>query len=196
MGTLIFSKRHQEKLKRDQLTRCDNPDLADVIERNICTVVELRQQLEAQKTRQDRVADWITTFSGSMAFVYLHVVWFGVWMAINLGFVHGVKPFDPFPFGLLTMVVSLEAIFLSTFVLLSQNRMSLVADQRADLDLQINLLAEYEITRILRLVDAMAEKMGVADAGDAEIKELMTETSPSVVSQEIQTREKRFRENA
>src|SRR4051794_33138109 len=113
----------------------DNPLLADIIERNICTILDARQKEEESKGLQERIADWITAFSGSMAFLYLHVAWFAVWMAINLGWLR-VKPFDPFPFGLLTMIVSLEAIFLSTFVLISQNRMQAVADKRADLDLQ------------------------------------------------------------
>src|SRR5436190_9478506 len=150
-------------MKEAQLARRRNPNLADVVERNIASIVEMRRQFEQSKTPQDRAADALTAFSGSLTFVYLHAAWFGLWVVLNLGWL-GIKPFDPYPFGLLTMVVSLEAIFLSTFVLVSQNRMTLVADQRADLDLQINLLAEHEITRILTLVDAMAERMGIADA--------------------------------
>src|SRR5436190_2679365 len=91
-----------------------------VIERNISTLVEISRSLNNQRTTQDRMADTITDFSGSMWFVYVHAVWFAVWIAINLGWTR-LKPFDPFPFGLLTMIVSLEAIFLATFVLISQN---------------------------------------------------------------------------
>jgi uncharacterized membrane protein len=174
-------------MKEAQLARCRNPLLADVVERNICTLVELRQELEQGRSLQDRAADAITAFSGSMMFLYLHLAWFGVWIALNLGWL-GIKPFDPFPFGLLTMIVSLEAIFLSTFVLISQNRMTLAADQRADLDLQINLLAEYEITRILTLVDAMAERMGIAAARDPEMEELKRDVAPEIVLQEIEER--------
>ena len=104
-----------------------------------------RQRARAEKPERSRKRN-----------VYLHAVWFIVWITINLRWIPGVKPFDPFPFGLLTMIVSLEAIFLSTFVLVSQNRMTVLADKRADLDLQINLLSEYEVTRILTLVDATA----------------------------------------
>jgi uncharacterized membrane protein len=175
-------------MKEAQLARCRNPRLADVIERNICTLIEVRRQFEESKGFQDRVADTLTAFSGSMLFVYLHAVWFGVWVAINLGWL-GIKPFDPFPFGLLTMMVSLEAIFLSTFVLVSQNRMSLVADKRADLDLQINLLAEHEITRILTLVDAMAERMGIEAARDPEAEELEQDVAPEEVLHELEERE-------
>jgi uncharacterized membrane protein len=177
----------QQRMKEAQLARCRNPHLADVVERNICTLVDLRHEYERSRSLQDRAADAITAFSGSMRFVYLHLVWFGLWIALNLGWL-GVRPFDPFPFGLLTMIVSLEAIFLSTFVLISQNRMSFVADHRADLDLQINLLAEYEITRILTLVDAMADHMGIAAARDRELDELKQDVTPETVLREIDER--------
>jgi uncharacterized membrane protein len=127
-------------MKEAQLARCRNPNLADVVERNICTLIDMRQEFERSKSLQDRAADALTALSGSMLFVYFHALWFAVWIGVNLGWL-GIKRFDPFPFGLLTMIVSLEAIFLSTFVLVSQNRMSVVADKRADLDLQINLLS-------------------------------------------------------
>jgi uncharacterized membrane protein len=99
---------------------------------------------------QDHVADQITAFSGSMAFVYIHVVWFALWCIGNLIWWR----FDPFPFGLLTLIVSLEAIFLSTFVLLSQNRESARSDQRAEIDFETNVLSEVWL-------EAVAEKLGV-----------------------------------
>ena len=106
------------------------------------------------------MADRITGFVGSMRFVYLHSAWFGVWIVINLGLigaaVSGVlPPFDPFPFGLLTMIVSLEAIFLATFVMISQNRQAALADHRAELDYQVNVRAEAEIAKILALLEAL-----------------------------------------
>lgn len=183
-----FTDETVRHLKEAQLARCRNPNLADVVERNICTLIEFRQQFERSKNLQDRIADVLTAFSGSMLFVYLHALWFGVWMAINLGWV-GIKPFDPFPFGLLTMIVSLEAIFLSTFVLVTQNRMGAIADRRADLDLQINLLSEYEITRILTLVDAIADQMGIKAGQDPEVDELKKDVAPDVVLKEIAERE-------
>lgn len=91
---------------------------------------------------QDRVADHVTSFAGSLKFVYLHSFWFGVWVLINIGVLGAAAKFDPFPFGLLTMIVSLEAIFLSTFVMVSQNRQSARADLRAELDFETNLRAE------------------------------------------------------
>src|SRR6185295_16080422 len=91
----------------------DNPALSKVIERNIRTIIQLRLKASGERSSQDRIADAITSFSGSMAFVYLHLAWFSIWVLLNTGR-YGVHPFDPFPYGLLTMVVSLEAIFLST----------------------------------------------------------------------------------
>ena len=91
---------------------------------------------------QDRVADAVTGFAGSLNFVYLHTVWFGIWIALNVGLVGAGLKFDKFPFGLLTMIVSLEAIFLSTFVMVSQNRQASRADVRAELDFETNLRSE------------------------------------------------------
>jgi uncharacterized membrane protein len=99
---------------------------------------------------QDRIADWITAFAGSMAFVYLHVAWFAAWIVIN---VTGWR-FDPFPFGLLTLIVSLEAIFLSTFVMISQNRESARSDLRAKQDFETNALSEAWL-------EALGGKLGV-----------------------------------
>ena len=106
------------------------------------------------RTDQDRVADAITRFAGSMSFVYLHVGWFAVWIVLNAGLVGSAVVFDDFPFGLLTMIVSLEAIFLSTFVMISQNREATRAEVRANLDFETNLTAEV-------LVRAIAKHTGV-----------------------------------
>jgi len=175
---------------RAQLTDCQNPQLADVIERNIGIIELLKRESDLNRSLQDRIADAITTFSGSMAFLYVHIVWFAAWVLINMGKIPGVHPFDPYPFNFLTMVVSLEAIFLSTLVMISQNRQGVQGDQERNLDLQIDLLAEYEITRMLRLVDKMAEKMGIEDAYDQEIDQLVEPVAPEVILKEIEYRQK------
>jgi uncharacterized membrane protein len=94
------------------------------------------------KRTEDRIADRVTGFAGSLNFVYMHAAWFAVWIAINAGVVGGSLVFDDFPYGLLTMVVSLEAIFLSTFVMVSQNRQAARSDIRADIDFENNLRGE------------------------------------------------------
>ena len=167
--------------------RLNNPRLNSIVERNIATLNELRSELESGKDWKDRLADQITAWSGSMTFVGLHVAWFVSWVAINAGWTP-LKPFDAFPFPLLTMVVSLEAIFLSTFVLISQNRQAEVDSDRNELDLQIDLLAEYELTRVLTLVDAIAGHLGLEAARDPELDELKRNLAPEAVVKELQQR--------
>jgi uncharacterized membrane protein len=170
-----------------QLARCGYDSLAKVVERNIETMDEHRLEADEARSTQDRIADWITHLSGSMAFVYFHVAWFTIWILINLG-IAGLPAFDPFPYGLLTTIVSLEAIFLSTFVLVSQNRQAKIAEQRAELDLQINLLSEYETTRVLTLVDAIAEKLGIDACDNQELKELEEDVRPKDVLATLESR--------
>ena len=162
----------------------DNPALSDVIERNIRTIIRLRLTAERERNLQDRIADAVTSFSGRMAFVYVHIVWFGVWILLNSGW-FGRQPFDPFPYGLLTMIVSLEAIFLSTFVLISQNRLSEETEHRADLHLHIGLLTEHELTRVLQMLDAIQDKLGIENDADSELADLEMETRPEDVLAEI-----------
>src|SRR5678815_3339703 len=162
----------------------DNPALSNVIERNIRTIIDLRLQAARARGLQDRLADAITAFSGRMVFVYAHIVWFGLWFVLNTGR-FGVPPFDPFPYGLLTMVVSLEAIFLATFVLISQNRLSAETEHRADLDLHIGLLTEHELTRVLQMLDAIQDKLGIVDHQNSELADLEMETKPEDVLAEI-----------
>jgi uncharacterized membrane protein len=158
--------------------------LAGIIEQNIHTIVHSRQSAASQRNGEERIADAITDFSGRMYFVYFHVVWFVVWILINLGY-FGIQPFDPYPFGLLTMIVSLEAIFISTFVLINQNRLSAEADRRADLDLQIGLLAEHELTRVLKMLDEIQDKMGIENDHDKELRDLERNVHPEDVLAEI-----------
>jgi uncharacterized membrane protein len=165
----------------------DNPALADIIERNIDTMAEVRRAEQANATLQDRLADGLTWFSGNMWFVYVHVVWFGWWIAQNEGWI-GHRVFDPFPFGLLTLIVSLEAIFLATFVLISQNRAAAVADMRADLDLQIDLLAEYEVTQLLTLLRAVGEKVGIDECSTPELVELSRPVAVGEIIKELRAR--------
>ncbi len=122
-------------------------NLAGSLKRNIESLQERRRQEAAHATRQERLAEAITSFAGSMAFVYLHLTIYAVWIALNLGFIPGLPKFDP-SFVILATEASVEAIFLSTFVLISQNRTAAASDKRADLDLHINLLTEHELTKL------------------------------------------------
>jgi uncharacterized membrane protein len=170
----------------------DNPGLSNVIERNIRTIIHLRQKAAHERGRQDQIADVITLFSGRMIFVYVHIIWFAGWILLNTGKL-GIQAFDPFPYGLLTMIVSLEAIFLSTFVLISQNRLSREAEHRADLDMHIGLLTEHELTRVLQMLDAIQDKLGIENDDDSELTDLEMETRPEDVLAEIDRLQKKMK---
>jgi uncharacterized membrane protein len=159
--------------------------LSPVLERNIRALQRRREQEEAEASAEERVAEMITRFTGSMRFVYLHLALFGFWIAANLGWTPGVPAWDP-SFVVLAMIASVEAIFLSTFVLISQNRMSAATDKRADLDLQVSLLAEHEVTRLVTLVSAIADRMGVRTEADAELGEITRDVAPEAVLDELE----------
>lgn len=169
-----------------QAAETTSSDLASVVQQNVAAIEQHQRDAIAKRTLKERVADAITRVSGSLLFVFAHVVWFTVWVAANLSF-FGIKPFDPFPFGLLTTIVSLEAIFLSTFVLVSQNRQAAIADRRAQLDLQINLLAEREVTRLLKLQDAIAKHLGVDECDREELRELEQDVDPEALLTKIES---------
>jgi len=153
--------------------------MAHVVERNI-QALEARQRAENErKSWQDKLADAITCFTGSMRFVGIHLALFGLWIIWNLGWL-GLPPFDK-SFVVLAMFASVEAIFLSTFVLISQNRQAALADQRAELDLQVSLLAEHEITRLVVLVTEIAKKLDIAEAQNTELPELEKDVHPENV---------------
>ena len=158
--------------------------LSTVLARNIHSLQERRQREEAQASVQEKIADAITRFTGSMPFVYIHLAAFGFWIVANLGWVPGVPRWDE-SFVVLAMIASVEAIFLSTFVLISQNRMQAAADKRADLDLQISLLAEHEVTKLAALVSEIAERLGVETEVDDELREIKRDVAPEAVLDEI-----------
>jgi uncharacterized membrane protein len=167
-----------------------DPLLCDVIQQNIQKLSRLRAEARAVRGPEEKLADAITDVSGRMSFVYFHLLWFGLWIGVNSGH-FGLHPFDPFPYGLLTMIVSLEAIFLATFVLISQNRLSAEAERRADLALQIGLLTEHEVTRVLQMLDAIQDKMGIENDQDSELAQLETQTKPEDVLAAIRRMESR-----
>ena len=149
----------------------------------------LRRQHDEERQRDsvhDRLADAITGFAGSFRFVYLHLALLALWLAANVGWIAGILPWDP-EFIILGMIASVEAIFLSTFVLISQNRMAEAQGRRAALDLQISLLAEHEVTRLIRLTSAIAAHLDVRT--DDDIEELKRDIAPEAVLTVIQEAE-------
>ncbi len=161
-------------------TRSSVPkELGPTLERNITTLEGRRRQEEDKASRSERLAAAVTRFAGSMTFVWIHATIFGFWAVANLGWVPGVGQWDP-TFVILATIASVEAIFLSTFVLISQNRMAAAADMRADLNLQVSLLTEHEITRMADVLARLAERLGVSGA-TAELHEVRRDVAPETV---------------
>jgi uncharacterized membrane protein len=155
------------------------------LRRNIDALRRRRGEEDANARFDERLANAITRFAGSMRFVYAHALVYGFWIVANLGWVPGVRPWDP-TFVVLAMVASVEAIFLSTFILITQNRMAAAADRRAELDVQISLLAEAEITKLVELVAQIAERMNVPGAQEEEVEEMKRRVAPEAVLDAIE----------
>ena len=164
------------------------PQMAGVVHRNIRALNEVRRGEDRKKSRSDRIADAVTAFAGSMWSVYVHATVFGTWVVVNLGWVPGVKRFDP-SFVVLAMVASVEAIFLSTFIMISQNRMQAVAERRAELDLQISLLTEHELTRAIHLLDEVARRLDAPRPPEEELRQIKQDVHPEAVVREIEKAE-------
>jgi uncharacterized membrane protein len=160
-------------------------DTASTTSRNIAAICELEKKALARRSLAARIGDVIATQAGRMWFIVFHMVWFAVWLLMNTG-AHGKTGFDPFPFPLLTMIVSLESIFLSLFILMSQNRSGLQADQRNHLDLQINLLSEDENTKMLQMLQALCAHHKLAVGKDPEIDAMTKRTEIHEVLSELQ----------
>ena len=158
----------------------------ELTEQNIEKVAKLEQSARAQRTSADRISELIANFCGSMTFVWVHVIWFGGWMLANL--LPGVRHVDPFPFTFLTLIVSLEAIFLSTFILISQNLETRISERRSHLDLQLNMLSEQENTKMITILRAIAEKVGADLSHDPHLEALSEETLPEKLAEQIEAK--------
>ncbi len=155
-----------------------------LISRNVSAIAKLRRRAQRRRSVGQRFADSIFCLAGGMRFVMAHLVVFAAWIVVNTGVLGEGLVWDPYPFVMLTTVVSLEAILLSSLVLASQNRTQRLADQNADLDLHVNLLAEHEVTRILQRVDAIAKQLGLEEPrGDTDA--LKQELAPSKILQAL-----------
>jgi uncharacterized membrane protein len=162
------------------------PDsLNSSLRRNIEALRRRRAEEDARASVEQRLASAITRFTGSMNFVSVHVLIYGFWIIANLGWVPNVRPWDS-TFVVLAMVASVEAIFLSTFILITQNRMAATADRRAELDLQVSLLAEAEITKLVELVSEIANRMDVPTEEQEELQEMKRMVAPEAVLDAIE----------
>jgi uncharacterized membrane protein len=158
-------------------------------QRNVETISRLEQDALRSRSLAERLSDALTKAIGSLTSITLHICWFFVWIIINAGLFSGVESFDPFPFGVLTLIVSTEGVLLALTILISQNRMIRQADRRAHLDLQISLLAEQETTLLLRTFQRIARHLGLPeDPTEAEANTLVRRTDLNAMVQSLEER--------
>ena len=145
----------------------------------------IKAKADAKRTTVERMADWMTSHFGSITFLLLNALVFVLWILINTNQIKGLAAFDPFPFSLLTTIVSLEAIILAIFVLISQNRNAKVDDLREETHLQINLIAEKEITKLMKMLAILLERQGVDLSQDPELKKLLKPISEEEIEKRL-----------
>jgi uncharacterized membrane protein len=163
-------------------------DAPAALEENLAVISRWEGEALHARSRTERISDWITRTAAGGPVLLIHLLWFGFWLVINTGLMPGIRPFDPFPFVLLTTIVSLEAIFLSLFVLASQSRLAQQADKRAHLDLQIDLLAEREMTVVLTLLQDLTRHLGVqVSVTPEQIRDLSKETDVHKLTKKVAT---------
>jgi uncharacterized membrane protein len=157
--------------------------------KNIETVANLEQESLRDRSLSERISDAIAGFAGTLAFFIVHVAGFALWAAVNSGRISFIRPFDPYPYAFLTMAVSLEGVLVATFVLIKQNRMSRRAERRDHLMLQVDLLAERELTKLLQMQRLICAHLGLEQgARDAEAEELSAETPVDALAEEVKRR--------
>jgi uncharacterized membrane protein len=146
----------------------------------------LKVKTDAKRTWSEKLADWMTAHFGSMGFLGLNVGWFVIWLLVNGGLIPALKPFDPFPFSLLTMIVSLEAIVLSVFVMISQNRAAKIDELRAEVDLQVDIISEAEMTKLLIMMKLLLEKNGIDISDDPDLSAMLVPTDPEEIEEALE----------
>jgi len=181
----VSAKRSPQDV-RDRRAEASESGLNAVLERNIETLAERRRHEALSASTEERIANAITRFTGTMVFVYAHLMLVGAWLYLNLVGVPGIARFDPSLVFLATFA-SVEAIFLSTFVLISQNRMTSAAEKRAELNVQIGLLTEHELTKVMVITRAIADKLHIRTHVDEEMQELQEEVAPQAVLDKLET---------
>lgn len=165
----------------------DEPGVSETLaEGNVELIAQLEEDALHQRSVTERISDTLVKRIGTLSFVVVHLVAVGVWFAVNLGLVPHVHPFDPFPFGILALVVSAEGVFLAIFILVSQNRISRQADRRAHLDLQISLLSEQEMTSVLEMLQRLCDHFQLSSKSREEVERLMQKTDVHELASELE----------
>jgi uncharacterized membrane protein len=166
-----------------------NPEIVNKGSDQVGNTINDILKLESHdRTLSEKIADRIANFTGSMTFVWIHVAWFAAWILINVHW-FGFTPFDPYPFTFLTMVVSLEAIFLSTFILMSENRQARLADRRARVNLQVDMIAEREVTKMMELIVSIHDHLGIPRPQDKELAQMQKPTNIDHLTEAAKTAE-------
>lgn len=157
--------------------------------RNIEAIIRREEEEARHRPPASRVGEAVSRFAGSLAFLLLHAVLLAGWVTVNLGLVPGIEPFDPYPFGLLGGLFSMEGVLLAAFVLMKQNRMSAREEERAHLDLQVNMLAEQEVTKVIQMLERISTAMGIEhEVMDPEARELGRQTAVGNLAQQLHDR--------
>src|SRR5260370_4572714 len=163
-----------------------SPTLSATAKKNVETIAKVGQQLAGQRTRMDLIGDAIARFFGTLRFIIAHAVFITVWFVLNLGLFPDVQPFDPYPFPFLGLIVGIEFIFLTTFVLMNQNLQSRREAQWAHLNLQLAMLAEHEVTKNMQMLHLICKHLGLEEpTEDHELKELAQTTPVATLVEEI-----------
>jgi len=149
-------------------------------------IKSLEAKYKARRTLSERVADWTVYHFGSTAFLLTNILFFCFWILINIGALPFIEPFDPFPFILLTTTVSLEAIILSVSVLISQNRAAKIDDLREEVDLQVDTIAESELTKLIKLTTLLLEKHGIDVSGDKELGQMLKPINENKIEKSLE----------
>jgi uncharacterized membrane protein len=183
-----MSQSHEPSQGHGSPTVDSRSSLSPTLARNIEAILERRRAKAASASAEEKAASAISKFAGSMLFVYIHLVLFGGWILTNVGMIPIIPAWDP-SLVVLAMIASVEAIFLSTFVLINQNRMAAEDDARSDLDLQINLLNEHETTRLIAMVDAIAQHLGIEVIHEGEVEEMKRDVAPEAVLDRLEAEE-------
>jgi uncharacterized membrane protein len=176
-------------MTQDEAPLRNGPVVPAVARENIRSVRAIEQEFRRRQRLAGVLSDWVAAFAGSVAFFLINAIWFAGWILVNSGMLPRIRPFDPYPFTFLTLVVSLEAIFLSIFVLASENRAAQQAERRAQLDLQVNLLAEQESTAALQMLRALCDHLGVKHGTQPGEEELAKTTAPESLMREMEAEE-------
>src|SRR6202022_102616 len=154
---------------------------------NIEAIAKLEHEALYGRTPTERASDTIVKFIGSLTFLLLHALLVAAWTLINLNVIPGIKPFDPFPFGILALVVSSESVFLTIFVLISQSRMARQSERRSHLDLQVGMLSEQELTTILQMLQKLCQHVGVnVDSSKQEVQSFSKTTDVHKLASELE----------